>query len=70
MIAHVKIRSCRGDQITLVVSEISAMKWERGHSYATLIVSMKNGEQFHFQDRAYDPYDIERAILKAMEVYP
>lgn len=49
------------------VTEVASTSWQRGHSYETLVVTMKSGEAFLVRDYQGSAYAVERALLQAIE---
>lgn len=47
----------------LRAADISHMRWDRGHSYTKLLITMRDGTTFEEKDRYGSAYDAEREIL-------
>ena len=57
----------RIEDAVLRVSDISHLKWERGHSYTNLRITMRDGAVYIVREYAGSAYAAERTILEAIE---
>ena len=65
--ALVSIPQENNDTATCRASEITLLKWERGHSYTILHVHLSCGEVFHIRDYNCNAYEIEKTLKAAMK---
>ena len=47
--------------------DVESLTWDRGHSYTTLIITMRTGTVHRVKDWNGSAYDAERAILTACD---
>jgi len=63
-------RMVRIEDAVLRADDISHMKWERGHSYTKLLITMRDGTVYQVKDWQGSAYAAEERILAAIEDQP
>lgn len=51
----------------LRAADVSHMKWDRGHSYTKLLITMRDGTVYQVKDWQGSAYEAERRLLAAIE---
>ena len=51
----------------LRAADVSHMKWDRGHSYTKLRITMRDGSAYEVKDWNGSAYAAERALLSAID---
>ena len=51
----------------LRVADVSHMRWDRGHSFTHLLITMRDGTLYTVKDWQGSAYAAERAILEASQ---
>lgn len=59
----------RVEDALLRAADVSHMKWDRGHSYANLRITMRDGAVYVLRERQGVVYDAERRLLASIEHY-
>lgn len=54
------------DDVTLRVADVSYWKWDRGHSYSALEITMRDGHVFRIKDWQGSAYRAEEALIAAL----
>ena len=57
----------RIEDAILRADDVSHMKWDRGHSYTKLVITMRDGTRFEVKDWNGSAYDAEKRLLAAIE---
>jgi len=57
----------RIDDAWLRAADVSHMKWDRGHSYTNLRITMRDGTVYVVREWQGSAYDAERRLLEAIE---
>jgi len=57
----------RIDDAWLRAADVSHMKWDRGHSYTNLRITMRDGAVYVVREWQGSAYDAERRLLEAIE---
>ena len=57
----------RSDDAWLRAADVSHMKWDRGHSYTNLRITMRDGAVYVVREWQGSAYDAERRLLEAIE---
>lgn len=51
----------------LRAADVSHMKWDRGHSYTKLLITMRDGTVYAVEEWQGSAYDAEARLLAAIE---
>lgn len=59
----------RIDDALVRATDVSHMKWDRGHSYTNLRIIMRDGTVYSVREWGGSAYDAERRLLASIEHY-
>ena len=62
-----KVAMVRIDDAWLRAADVSHMKWDRGHSYTNLRITMRDGTVYVVREWQGAAYDAERRLLEAID---
>ena len=62
-----KTAMVRIDDAWLRAADVSHMNWDRGHSYTTLRITMRDGTVYVVREWQGSAYEAERRLLEAIE---
>lgn len=59
----------RVEDALLRATDVSHMKWDRGHSYTNLRITMRDGASYVVREWQGAAYDAERRLLASIEYH-